>query len=264
MSLPDDRPLTCLRGPTSTVTDTQISTYSENATVTTYVPCSTLTAAAAAASTAALAFEETCNALEALPALASITSNDTLATACSCMGHPVPTYTKTETVNAPAVQATTTAVDGTPKTTTLYAITQVTITETVAPLTTLSVRSRTTETSTTTVSLAAPTFAPVFGPTAGCIDISVGPAQALPANVTSMREAVAECKEICAQEPSCKFVYVQHVFEHWGGRTPHYMCEMNKKHLKKRRDLRCGKKESIFGMARGFDAYDRGKAEMEA
>ena len=241
------------------MTDIQISTKTENATATTYVPCSLLSPAAV--SPAALAAEETCNAVSALPALASITSNDTLATACSCMGNPVPTYTKTETVNAPAVQATTTAVDGTPKTTTIYAITQVSLTETVAPATTIAVSSATTETSTTTVSLAQPTYTPVFGPKAGCVDINVGPAQALPATVTSMRKAVKECKAICDQEPSCKFLYVQHVFENWGGREAHYVCEMNTKFLKERRDLRCGKKESIFGMARGFDARGRGEVE---
>lgn len=248
------------RGPTSTITDIQISTYSENATVTTYVPCSSMSSAALVVE----AVDATCNAADALPALASLTSNDTLATACSCMGKPVPTYTRTKTVNAPAVQATTTAVDGTPKTTTLYAITQVTLTETVQPVTTLAVSSSTTVTTTSTISLESPTFTPVFGPKAGCIDIAVGPAAALSSNITSMPEAVKECKEICAQEPSCKHIYVQHVFEMWGDREPHYMCNMNKKHLKPRRDLRCGKKESIFGMARGFDAYGRGKPEVAA
>ena len=177
------------------------------------------------------------------------------------MGNPVSTFTTTKTVNAPAVDSTTTAVDGTPKTTTLFAITQVTITETVAPVTTLSVSSATTLSATSTLSLAAPTYKPVFGPEAGCVNINVGPAEALPANITSMKDAVAECKEICSQEPSCKFLYVQHVFENWGGRTPHYVCEMNKKFFKERRDLRCGKKESIFGLARGFNARGRGTPE---
>lgn len=252
--------VTVTKGPTSTITDIHISTYSENATVTTYVPCSLLSAvpvAAAAMSTPASA--ATCNAIDALPALASLTSNNTLAIACSCMGRPVPTYTRTKTVEAPAVQATTTAVDGTPKTTTLFAITQVTVTETVPPYTTLSVSSSTTVTSTSTISLESPTFTPVFGPRAGCVDVNAGPAEALSSNITSMAEAVSECKEICAQEPSCKHVYVQHFFEMWGDLEPHFMCEMNAKYLKPRRDLRCGKKASVFGMARGFDAHGRGK-----
>lgn len=232
-----------------------MSTAYENATLTTYIPC---TLEAAAVPTVELVAEETCDAVVALPALASITANSILATACSCMGNPVPTTTITETVNAPAVQATTTDVAGTPKTTTLYALTLVTQIETVAPLATVAVSSATTLTSYATVSLTAPTFAPVFDPKAGCAHVNVSKKQALPPKIKSLPKAIEKCQAICEQESSCKSVYVQHMFENWSGKTPHYVCEMSEKFLKPRRDLRCGKKESIFGKARGFDAQGRG------
>jgi len=251
----EKRTTTVTEGPMTTKTNIDWSTESANATVTTYVPCSLLPKSTQAAAVAEAA---TCNADVALPALAAITSNATLATACSCMGNPVETTTKTEYVEAPPLQTTSISVVGVAATITEYALTLQSVTETVAPETIVKVSSCTTVTSTATVSLAAPTFTAVFGPKPGCADVAKGPTKALDPKIKTMPAAADKCKALCAQDKGCKHVYVQHMYENWSGKQPHYVCEFNRDFLKPRRDLRCGKKESQFGNARGFDAKGRG------
>jgi len=136
---------------------------------------------------------------------------------------------------------------------------RVTYTETITlPPRTISVSTLTSVTSTSTVSLAAPTFTQVFGPQAGCVDIGEGPAQQLDLSVTGSN-ATQECKDLCTQMPACSFVYVQQLAPKWGGKTPHYQCFFNDHHLNATADLDCGRNDSVWGEANGFDAYGRGQ-----
>jgi hypothetical protein len=83
-------------------------------------------------------------------------------------------------------------------------------------------------------------------------------AEALPNDVTEECEADKHCQAICDQTPTCKFLYVQKLFGDYGGATPYFQCYMNNEDFDAERDLQCGRQEGIWGMARGFDACDRG------
>jgi hypothetical protein len=123
----------------------------------------------------------------------------------------------------------------------------------IIPVTTTS-----TVTETSTVSLAAPTYAPIWGPEAGCSNTNATSAEALPNDVTEECEADKHCQAICDQTPTCKFLYVQKLFGDYGGATPYFQCYMNNEDFDAERDLQCGRQEGIWGMARGFDACNRG------
>jgi hypothetical protein len=186
--------------------------------------------------------------------------NATLASACSCLNIAAPTEISTVYVTS-YVAATTTSFIGLAPTTTAEFIDQATITETVSPsVVTIPVSSVKTVTTTTTISLAAPTYSPNFGPKAGCSNLYAGRAEALANTITEDCEADKACQEICSQEPTCKFLYVQQLFADYGGSTPYYQCYMNDQDLDEKRDLQCGRQEGIWGMARGFDACGRGVA----
>lgn len=122
----------------------------------------------------------------------------------------------------------------------------------------IPVSSTKTVTETSTVSLAAPTYTQIFGPEAGCSNLNAGKAEALDANITEDCEADKACKDLCSQEPTCKFLYVQRLFRDYGGASPYYQCYMNSKEFDEERDLVCGRQENIWGTARGFDACGRG------
>lgn len=184
--------------------------------------------------------------------------NGTLADACSCIGNAPATTTATEYVTS-LIGTTTTSFAGLAPTTTAYFIDRVTCTETeTASPVVIPVSTTTTITETSTVSLAAPTFYSVYGPKSGCADTSVGKAQVLDASITDSEKAVSMCKDICKQEPSCSFLYVQQMFTDYGSASPYYECYMNEKELDESNDLQCGKKVGIFGNATGYDACNRG------
>ena len=75
-----------------------------------------------------------------------------------------------------------------------------------------------------------------------------------------MDTAVDMCQDVCDQEPTCAFVYVQHMFTDYGGASPYYECYMNDHQLNRTTDLECGKRTGIYGFARGFDVSARGTA----
>ena len=188
-------------------------------------------------------------------------NNATLGSACSCLGIAAPTTTSTVYVTS-YIAATTTSFVGLAPTTTAEILDRATVTETTcAPVSTIAVSSTKTITETKTVALAAPTYAPNFGPKAGCSNMYAGRAEALANTITEDCEADKACKEICSQEPSCKFLYVQQMFSDYGGSTPYFQCYMNDQALDEKRDLQCGRQEGIYGTARGFDACGRGIAE---
>jgi len=188
-------------------------------------------------------------------------NNATLASACSCLNIAAPTEISTVYVTS-YIAATTTSFIGLAPTTTAEFIDRATITETVTPsVVTIPVSSVKTITETTTVSLAAPTYSPNFGPKVGCSNLNAGRAEALANTITEDCEADKACKEICSQEPTCKFLYVQRLFGDYGDATPYYNCYMNDKDLDETRDLMCGRQEGIWGMARGFDVCGRGVAD---
>ena len=186
-------------------------------------------------------------------------NNATLASACSCLNIAAPTEITTVWVTS-FIAATTTSFIGLAPTTTAEFIDRATTTETVS-IVTIPVSSVKTITETKTISLAAPTYAPNFGPKAGCSNLYSGRAEALANTITEDCEADKACQEICSQEPSCKFLYVQRLFADYGDATPYYQCYMNDQDLDEKRDLQCGRQEGIYGMARGYDACDRGVAE---
>lgn len=160
------------------------------------------------------------------------------------------------------IAATTTSFVGLAPTTTAEILDQATITVTVTPsAVVIPVSSVKTLTETSTVSLAAPTYTPVFGPEAGCSSLNAGRAEALPNTITEDCEADKACQEICSQEPTCKSLYVQLLFSDYGGSTPYYQCYMGDQDFDEKRDLQCGRQEGIYGTARGFDACGRGVAD---
>ena len=188
-------------------------------------------------------------------------NNATLASACSCLNIAAPTEISTVYVTS-YIAATTTSFVGLAPTTTAEFIDRATVTETTClPDVTIPVSSVKTVTETKTISLAAPTYAPNFGPKAGCSNMYAGRAEALDNKITEDCDADKACQEICSQEPSCKFLYVQQMFSDYGGSTPYFQCYMNDQPLDEKRDLQCGRQEGIYGMARGFDACGRGVAE---
>ena len=188
-------------------------------------------------------------------------NNQTLANACSCLNIAPATELSTVYVTS-YIAATTTSFVGLAPTTTAEILDQATITVTVTPsAAVIPVTSTKTLAETTTISLAAPTYSPVFGPEAGCSSLNAGRAEALPNTIVEDCEADKACQDICSQEPTCKFLYVQRLFGDYGGSTPYYQCYMNEKDFDETRDLQCGRQEGIWGMARGFDACGRGVAE---
>lgn len=198
-----------------------------------------------------------------LEALSSF-NNETLGNACSCLDIAAPTSTSTVYVTSFAA-ATTTSFQGLAPTTTAEFISRVTITETVTPpATVISVSSTKTITETSTVSLAAPTYSQNFGPEAGCSFLSAGKAEPLDASITEECEADKACKDLCSQEPTCKFLFVQRLFQDYGGASPYYQCYMNPQAFDEQRDLQCGRQEGIWGVAKGFDVCGRGTAAAAA
>lgn len=184
-----------------------------------------------------------------------------MATACSCLNIAAPTEISTIYVTS-FIAATTTSFVGLAPTTTAEFINQVTITVTETPsVVTIPVSSVKTVKETATVSLAAPTYSQNFGPKDGCSFLNAGRAEALANTITEPCEADKACQEICSQEPTCKFLYVQQLFADYGGATPYYQCYMSEKDLDEKRDLMCGREKGQFGTANGFDACGRGVAD---
>lgn len=191
-------------------------------------------------------------------------NNATLANACSCLNIAAPTEISTVYVTS-FIAATTTSFVGLAPTTTAEVLAQETITETITPsVVVIPVSSVKTVTETSTISLVAPTYTANFGPKAGCSSLYSGRAEALANTVTEDCEADKACQEICSQEPTCKFLYVQLLFGDYGGSTPYYQCYMNDHDLDEAKDLQCGRQEGIYGLARGYDACGRGVADADA
>ena len=94
------------------------------------------------------------------------------------------------------------------------------------------------------------------------MDIAKAPAQALNGSITDVQKADELCKELCAQESKCSFVYVQHMRANYGDAIPYFECSFNNHHLESSKDLRCGKDVRMYGLANGFDAYGRGTKEL--
>lgn len=201
-------------------------------------------------------FPPLCRPPRAISALGSL-HNGTLATACSCLGHRVSTTTSTVWVNAKPVPVTSTAVQGTAPTTTIYKIVLATTTFTEHPEKTISSRTTSCTTSTVVETYAAPTFTKVYGPKAGCADIAPGRPKQLDDSFTNLADATRECRGLCEQDAHCEFVYVQRLFSESDGK-PYFGCVLNDRHLNAHRDLKCQEKSGIYGVALGFDAYDRG------
>ena len=200
--------------------------------------------------------ETTCNPQQAVSSLGSLVPG-VLATVCSCIGHPARTTTVTSTVNAPAVKTRTTEFAGTAPTTTLYEVALLTTTITQRPVEVVTQTKDDITTSTLTVSYAAPIFTQAFGPKAGCLDISSASSKILPHNVSSLHEAAQQCKALCSQNADCAAMYVQHMSFVRGG-PKHYHCFMNDHKLVAADDLQCSRPKTIYGVAIGYDACERG------
>ena len=237
-------------GPTTTVTTTRTKLTKEDITLTTYVRV--------AARLAAASVDPACNATNAIVGLGMM-SNDFLATACSCLGNPLPIISLTSTVTAAPVRTRTTNFAGTAPTTTLYKIKRRTFTETVAPITTMTLSTEVCITSTKTESYAAPIYTHVYGPKAGCADTASDQARRLDVSIDNFYNATQECKDMCTQESSCSFVWVQRLSSRG---TEFFECSFNDHHLEEGEDLECGKEMGIYGAAIGLDACDRGTKEL--
>ena len=240
------------RGPTKTITQTAVlSTSTVQTTQTTYLPPSALAQARAV---------ENCQPSTALDALKAITADDRRSTACSCIGHAASTSTSTEVVTAPSVPTTTSIVVGVALTTTIYHLAKQAVTTTAPPVAYTSISTVNTESRTTTASLAAPTFARVFGPQAGCAYTHDGIRTPLGPETTCADEATKQCQAMCEQEPTCRFVWVQKLACDAATRAPRFQCQMTDAPLHRLRDIRCGKGNLALGEAHGYNADGRGVA----
>lgn len=56
---------------------------------------------------------------------------------------------------------------------------------------------------------------------------------------------------------------MQQLFSDYGDTTPYYQCYMDSKDFDEKTSVQCGRDEGMYGLARGFDACDRGVAEGE-
>lgn len=233
------------------MTSTHTSWISKNATTATYVPTATQGSGL---------FPPFCRPPHAISALGSL-HNGTLATACSCLGHPAKTTTTTEIITAKPVQVTSTAVQGTAPSTTIYQIVLSTTTLTVQPLKTVSTHVIKCTTATVVQTYAAPTFTKVYGPKAGCADIAPGRQVKLDDTIKRLPGATMECRSQCEQDATCEFVYVQRLFSQSDGR-PYYGCVLNDAHFDASKDLDCGRKAGVYGVALGFDARGRGSEPL--
>lgn len=165
----------------------------------------------------------------------------------------------TSIVNAPAVKTRITSFDGTAPTTTIYNIALQTTTVTEQPTKFVTRTKSQYTTSSIIISYAAPTFTQVVGPKAGCVDTNASSFKILSHNIDYLQSAVEQCKSLCSQEAACAAVYVQHMSFVRGG-SKHYHCFFNDKKLDVESDLQCfpKPKKTIYGMAVGYDACDRG------
>jgi len=187
-------------------------------------------------------------------------------TACSCLGlggASTSTTTSTMYITVPVPSTTTTFLGKAPTVTSEF-IDRVTITETATPSAVIiPLTATTTRTETTTLSFAAPTYTPIYGPKAGCADVSSIKSQPLAQGCDNFEDAVSQCQDICEQEPTCRFLYVQRMWANYGSSKPNFECYMNDHEFDESKDLQCGKKEGIFGNARGYDACGRGTTALE-
>lgn len=161
-------------------------------------------------------------------------------------------------MNANPVPVTSTAVDGTAPTTTVYKLVLATTTVTEQPEKTVSTRTTSCTTSTVVETYAAPTFTKAYGPKAGCADVAPGRAVRLDENHTNLPDATHECRSLCEQDTKCEFVYVQRLFDMKSDGKAYYGCVLNEQHLDTSKDLKCQKKAGIWGVAVGFNANGRG------
>ncbi|KAK4953658.1 hypothetical protein LTR10_008261 [Elasticomyces elasticus] len=239
----------------STVTSFTTHTNLASTTLTTYTRAAPTAWARRRSKRERLA-QSTCTSGVALSALSTL-SSEQLEVACSCLDMPVPIAT----ITASAIETSTTTVNqGSASTTTLLMLVGITYTNTITlPPSTAWITLGTSATSTATVALAAPTFTKVFGPEAGCIDQAYSGGDQLDQSITDVREAAQKCQDRCAQNSLCQGLYVQQLFTDYGDVKPYWNCNFNSQHLNVSRDLQCGNRVGIWGVAVGFDANGRGK-----
>ncbi|KAK6424119.1 hypothetical protein LTR95_016433 [Oleoguttula sp. CCFEE 5521] len=194
-----------------------------------------------------------------LPVLSGL-SEASLSSACSCLGHSASTTTSTLYVTSAIASSTTSyPSDSAPPTTTAYFLARLVVTITLTPANVVVPLTATLSSSaTTTLALAAPRFTQIFGPQAGCNNISVFNSTDLDTSVTDAGVAAQQCKAICKQEPRCKFLWVQKVLADYGALEPRFECGLNDEVFDKGTDLVCGGDTGIYGEACGFTVLGRG------
>lgn len=115
-----------------------------------------------------------------------------------------------------------------------------------------------TSTSTTILSLAAPTYSHVYSATAGCQDTPTVDTLQLDSSITDKDTAIAACQNSCSQNGKCASLFVQYLFPNYGSTAPVYKCFMNGQNFVEDSSLTCGLAENVWGVADAFDAVGRG------
>ncbi|RMY93611.1 hypothetical protein D0862_09172 [Hortaea werneckii] len=152
---------------------------------------------------------------------------------------------------------------GPASTTTILMAGHATVSQTVQAGTTISTTKTTEITSTSTVTLAAPTYTQVYGPESGCSISEDTESEQLDTSITDSTEASERCQTSCSQKPGCSFVFAQQLFPDYGQTRPHFQCYFIDHHFNETMDLQCGQSEGIWGRACGFDAEGRGQPPAE-
>ncbi|KAF1346062.1 hypothetical protein BDV97DRAFT_34410 [Delphinella strobiligena] len=226
-------------GATSTVWSASVLATTASTTITTYV--SSVTAAKHAVGT--------CSPSAAMSSLSALGSGQ-LWTVCSCMGVVPPASTLATAVTEPVTgeldRTVTTTITGE-------------VDLTVAPSTVILYTVTSSFTQTSTVTLQAPTFTQVWGTKAGCVDPGFQKSDTLDSlnSLDGMTQAISQCQDNCAQLDYCAFVFVQYTLPDYNV-TPVWKCYYNNHTLNTATDIECGKSETIWGAADGFNAIGRG------
>ncbi|RMY51562.1 hypothetical protein D0865_06275 [Hortaea werneckii] len=214
---------------------------------------------------AAVLEEGGCAAASQLARLSAISSIAPQAVphACSCAGFSIPTTTRVSTVTAAATDRVSQGAADSASTTTILMAGHATVSQTVQAGTTISTTTTTDITSTSTVTLAAPTYTQVYGPQSGCSIREDAQSEQLDTSITDSKEASERCQASCSQKSECSFVFAQQLFPDYGQTRPHFQCYFIGHHFNETQDLQCGQSERIWGKACGFDAEGRGQPSGE-
>ncbi|KAI7657753.1 DNA replication licensing factor [Hortaea werneckii] len=214
---------------------------------------------------AAVPEEGGCAAAAQLARLSAISSiaPQAIPHACSCAGFSIPTTTRVSTVTAAATNGVSQGAADSASTTTILMAGHATVSRTVQAGTTISTTTTTDITSTSTVTLAAPTYTQVYGPESGCSIRENAQSEQLDNSITDSNEASERCQTSCSQKSECSFVFAQQLFPDYGQTRPHFQCYFIGHHFNETQDLQCGQSERIWGEACGFDAEGRGQPSTE-